>query len=471
MWVTVLTPLFNGIEYFEECYKSVIQQTDQNFIWHIGINGHGDETNEIYNKLLSIQNEKIIIRNYNTKGKVNTLNEMVKSVTTPYIALLDVDDIWFPNKLEVQKQILDAYKDIDVLGTNLQYIGELNHIPNFPVGLISLETLFKINPVVNSSVVMKKEVAFWRDFCNLEDYDLWFRCLLNSKKIVTIPQPLIYHRVYQNSAFNNSGVQDLDTFMKYYINIIKSVTVVSAYFPMKSKFSESDYLQWIQFWSEVECNLVFFTTKEFSPIIEKIRETYLEKTKIIIMELNDLVAFKKYGSEFWIQQKVLDHEHYHSPSLYAIWYEKKEFVRKAIESDYFNTNKFVWCDAGICRNTEWIKHTKSFVNGLRIPNDRFLVLRITDFDNEEHLHDTDLQHINCVGGGILAGTKEKWLKFADDYDIVMKEFIDKKKFVGKDQSIIATMYLKNKDFFLLFPRYTFLNDFDTWFSLLFYLSS
>jgi hypothetical protein len=235
---------------------------------------------------------------------------------------------------------------------------------------------------------------------------------------------------------------------------------------MKSKFSELHYLQWIEFWREVDCNLVFFTSIEFAPIIESIRQYKKDKTHIIIMNFNDCIAFQKYGSEFWINQKELDHEHYHTPSLYAIWYEKKEFVRKAIDINYFGSEKFVWCDAGICRNTEWIHHTKSFVNGLRIPNDRFLVLRITDFEDEK-----DLQYINCVGGGILAATKEKWIEFADNYDIVMKEFIDQNKFVGKDQTIIATMYLKNKEFFTLFPCYKNLNDYEIWFSLLFYLSS
>lgn len=328
MWVTILTPLFNGIEYFEQCYNSVIQQSDQNFIWHIAVNGHGDEKNDIYKLLLKYQSEKIIIKNYTIKGKVNTLNEMMKHISTPYVAILDVDDIWFPNKLEIQKQILDMYSEIDVLGTNLQYIGDLNHVPTFPTGVITIETLFQINPIVNSSVVMKSSLGFWRDFCNLEDYDLWFRCALENRTIVTIPQPLIYHRVYSNSAFNSSGVQDLDTFIKYYKHKIYSVTIVSAYFPMKSKFSESHYLEWIKFWETVNCNLIFFTTKEFAHIIDTIRINKKEQTHIITIDLNDCVAFQKYGIEFWINQKHLDHETYHSPSLYAIWYEKKSLCEK-----------------------------------------------------------------------------------------------------------------------------------------------
>jgi glycosyltransferase involved in cell wall biosynthesis len=466
MWVTILTPLFNGIEYFEECYKSIINQTDQNYIWIIGVNGHGDENNSIYTKLKSYNSIQIKIINYDTKGKVDTLNKMMSEVNTPYIAILDIDDIWFPNKLEIQKQVLDTYKEIDVLGTNLQYIGELNHVPNLPSGVITLDILFQINPVVNSSVIIKTNLGSWRNFYNLEDYDLWFRCLLEDKIVVTLPQPLIYHRVHQNSAFNNSGVQDLKSFMEFYENKIKNVTVVSAYFPIESKFSVSNYMNWMEFWKDLDCNLVFFTSKEVAPIIELFRINKKEKTEIIIMEFSELVAFKKYGVDFWIQQKTLDHEKYHTPSLYALWYEKKEFVRKAIDLNKFNSEKYVWCDAGICRNKEWIQLIKSFPNGLRISNNKFTVLRITDFEQEENF-----QYINCVGGGILAGTKEKWLQFADDYDIIMNEFIDQTKFVGKDQTIIAHMYLKNNNFFTLLPCIKEFDEFTKWFSLLFYFST
>lgn len=466
MWVTILTPVFNGIEYFEECYKSIINQTDQGYIWIIGVNGHGDENNTIYTKLKSYTSTQIKIINYDTKGKVDTLNKMMNEVNTPYIAILDIDDIWFPNKLEIQKQVLDTYKEIDVLGTNLQYIGDLNHVPNLPSGIITLDILFQINPVVNSSVIMKTNIGSWRNFYNLEDYDLWFRCLLEDKIVVTLPQPLIYHRVYSNSAFNNSGVQDLKSFMEFYENKIKNVTVVSAYFPIESKFSVSNYMNWMEFWKDLDCNLVFFTSKEIAPIIELFRINKKEKTEIVIMEFSELVAFKKYGVDFWIQQKTLDHEKYHTPSLYALWYEKKEFVRKAITLNKFNSEKYVWCDAGICRNKEWIQITKSFPNGLRISNNKFIVLRITDFEQEENY-----QYINCVGGGILAGTKEKWLQFADDYDIIMKEFIDQTKFVGKDQTIIAHMYLKNNNFFTLLPCIKEFDAFTKWFSLLFYFST
>ena len=86
-WVTVLTPLFNGIEYYKECYDSVIAQTDTDWTWIVGVNGHGED-NELYNKLKKIDDPRIVVKNYLTIGKVDTLNKMLSEVSSNYIAIV-----------------------------------------------------------------------------------------------------------------------------------------------------------------------------------------------------------------------------------------------------------------------------------------------------------------------------------------------------------------------------------------------
>ena len=461
VWLTVLTPLFNGIEYFKECYESIVKQTETDWLWIIGVNGHGDDSNPIYQMLKQIPDKRITVKNYLTKGKVNTLNEMMMDVTTPYIALCDCDDVWIPQKLEIQKILLENNRNIDVLGTSCQYIGELNHVLNLPEGKINLETMFKINPIVNSSVILKTQNAFWEDRFGLEDYDLWFRLILENNTICVINQPLIYHRIHKESAFNNSGVQDVNALLKYYREKVSDVTVVTAFYPMKSKFQPTQYIDWIKpFWSQVKCNTVFFTSEEYAPYIQSICSLSI---KVITMDFSEIEAYKKFSKDFWLGEEEKDHETNHSADLYAIWYEKKEFVKKAIVMNLFLTNKFVWCDAGICRSEGWIPHIQLFPLSHKIPEDKFLILKITDFEKEE-----DLKFKNSVGGGILAGTKEKWFEFSEQYDSVLEEFVESSKFVGKDQTLIATMYKKNPSFFKLIDR-----QFDEnmcWFTLLFFLS-
>jgi len=460
--VTILTPLFNGIEYFEECYTGILKQTHREWLWIIGINGHKDDI--IYHKLYHmIKDPRILVKKYETVGKVATLNAMVQDVDTTYIALCDVDDIWFPQKLQIQKMFLDEHPIVDVFAAGCQYIGEHSGSPDIPHGLIDLTTLFKINPVINSSVIMKRQCAIWEDrFAGLDDYDMWFRLLIEKKLIFTIGDPLIYHRIHGESAFNSSGVQDIGALLSYYRKKICDVTVVSAYYPIKSKYPIENYLTWMEVWRELPCNLVFFTTPELVSTFTGLR-TLHTNTKIVGVPFSELVAFQRYTSDFWLSECKKDHEK-HNAELYAIWYEKKEFVLKAIELDVFNTSKFVWCDAGICRSKTWIRGIQSFPRSDLIVEGKFTVLRITDF---EKYH--DFQDINCVGGGILCASKEIWTLYSKKYDTMLKEYIDAGKFVGKDQSIIASMIKKEPDFFHIVPRMP-IDDISCWFSLLFLLS-
>jgi len=102
--ISILIPIYNGIEFIEESVTSVINQTNSNWELIIGINGHS-ENSDIYKKAKEYENksDKIkVLDFFNIKGKSNTLNEMINFCSYDFIALLDVDDIWHPKKLEIQ---------------------------------------------------------------------------------------------------------------------------------------------------------------------------------------------------------------------------------------------------------------------------------------------------------------------------------------------------------------------------------
>lgn len=241
----------------------------------------------------------------------------------------------------------------------------------------------------------------------------------------------------------------------------QDVTVVSAYYPMKSKHTIQEYIVWMQVWKELPCNLVFFTTPELVEDFKELRGNH--PTKIIGMPFSELVAFKRYGTELWISQQKIDHEPYHTPELYAIWYEKKEFVNKAIDLNPFNTSKFVWCDAGACRSPRWIPSIKNFPIADKI-GDKLMVLRRTDFENYEWY-----QGMDCVGGTILAGPAKVWKSYYDKYDLMIREYLEKGKFIGMDQSVIASVIKRNPELFTIVPSLP-IDDFTSWFSFFFILS-
>ena len=173
---------------------------------------------EIYYKanfVYSIISNKIKINYYTTKGKSATLNAMVKDCKYDLVALLDVDDKWLPTKLEKQSKYWD---DFDVVGANCQYFGDRNDSPNIPTGDISDFDFLQVNPVINCSVVLKKEYAYWNEVntVGLEDYELWLQLRLKNKKFYNIPEILCLHRINTKSAFNNTNTLYVDQLLEQY---------------------------------------------------------------------------------------------------------------------------------------------------------------------------------------------------------------------------------------------------------------
>ena len=102
--ISILMPIYNGIEFIEESVSSILRQTYKEWELLIAINGH-PENSDVYKiaKEYEKKTDKLRVYDfYEIKGKSNTLNEMIKYCNYNYVALLDVDDIWLPRKLEAQ---------------------------------------------------------------------------------------------------------------------------------------------------------------------------------------------------------------------------------------------------------------------------------------------------------------------------------------------------------------------------------
>ena len=201
--ITILIPIYNGIEFISQCISGIESQTYTHWEVIIGVNGH-EKNSKVFNKASEFANDKIKVFDlYEIKGKAKALNEMVKHAKYNWIALLDVDDVWLPNKLQVQLNYMSNY---DVIGTRCIYFGDINNIvPRIPIGDITSFDFLSVNPVINSTVILKKELCNWREDTMLEDYELWLRLWRMGKKFYNDAGVHMLHRIHKESAFNSKG--------------------------------------------------------------------------------------------------------------------------------------------------------------------------------------------------------------------------------------------------------------------------
>lgn len=205
--ISILMPLFNGFKFITDSVSSVLIQTYPHWELLVGING---VTIEEYKQMSAVIHrrgggDKIKIFYYPEQGKVKTLNKLVKESKYNLIGLIDVDDIWLAPKLEKQIRFVDKY---DVIGTDCSYYGDLEGEPGLFLGKLKPEIFSWQNPIIASSVVMKKDCACWEEeFEGLDDYNLWVKLLKNNKTFYNLPEKLIYHRIHQESYFNHNNEQ------------------------------------------------------------------------------------------------------------------------------------------------------------------------------------------------------------------------------------------------------------------------
>jgi len=229
--IAILIPLYNGVEYFPQALKSVISQTVPHTLWEliIGINGHIPNS-PTYQKVLEeiaitvplhLRNQirvfDLCIIPNPPKGKSQTLNLLTTAAhpMVQWIALLDVDDIWLSTKLQNQLPYIYMHRAspaYDVIGTQCDYInvrGELmGTFPTIPLGDISNISFKAVNPIINSSVLIRRELAYWDPkWDGVEDYELWIRLRSQNARFFNCSEHAVLHRIHPSSAFNGTSLQ------------------------------------------------------------------------------------------------------------------------------------------------------------------------------------------------------------------------------------------------------------------------
>jgi glycosyltransferase involved in cell wall biosynthesis len=209
--ISIILPIYNGIEYLEECLDSILNQEFPYWELLIGINGH-KENSSVYSQAKrfeakSAPNKIRVFDFHDIHGKTYALNRLVDHAKYDWISIIDVDDLWHPSKLTRQLQFMEKY---DVIGTRTIYFGRLNGIvPQIPSGDITdLDFLELSNPVINSSALVRKKLCIWNHEFHegLEDFDLWLRLKSDGKKFYNCSEILVKHRLHYDSAFNNKDL-------------------------------------------------------------------------------------------------------------------------------------------------------------------------------------------------------------------------------------------------------------------------
>ena len=211
-----------------------MQQTYQNWEMIIVDDCSSDGSIEIINKFAR-ENKKIrLIRNEYNLGRIKSRNLALKEAKGRYIAFLDSDDIWFPEKLERQvsfmnsKNIPFTFSSYESIDENENYLGEFI-IPD----KITYHSLLKTNDVGCLTAVYdvnyfgKTYMDESRDY--REDFMLWLQLLKRSKISFGLKEVLAKYRIRPKSDSRNKLKSAINQW-KVYRKIERLTVLQSAYY-------------------------------------------------------------------------------------------------------------------------------------------------------------------------------------------------------------------------------------------------
>jgi hypothetical protein len=261
------------------------------------------------------------------------------------------------------------------------------------------------------------------------------------------------------------------------MNLSKSCTLVTAFYDFEKKKNTTEkYYEWIEnFLPYLDTYVVIFTDEQSYDKIYDLRKNQLSKTKIVNLPITEWHTYKYL--EHWQKDFMRDHERvHHSRKLYMVWNEKSMFVKRAIQMNPFNTDYYCWSDIGMIRNSNYSKYIQNYP---RVRNDvddsKMYLLNIQHQFNESDFSFKEMateryRFVNAIGGGVIFGHKRVFIQWIDKYYEMLEEFVKQDLFAGKDQSLMACVYVKNRDMInLIWPQpCPFNGPWEEWFYLVYY---
>lgn len=201
-------PVFNGEKYLSEAIESILNQTFQNFELILVNDASTDGSPDIILNYAKKDSRIKIFKNKKNQGISETTNLGVAQAGGEYIALMDQDDISFPNRLELENVYLDNQPDVSVVAANSITMDTSKNYRKRPdiyssPGLIRWALLFR-NQIQNSTALFRRNLFFehglrWKNFAPGQDYHFWMETSLNHK-IANLSDYLLFHRVHESNA-------------------------------------------------------------------------------------------------------------------------------------------------------------------------------------------------------------------------------------------------------------------------------
>lgn len=206
--LSVVTAVYNAERYIVESLNSIFNQTYRDFELILIDDCSSDNTSKLLEPFASRPNVTLLKNKYN-EGYGFSRNRGFLEARGEYIAIHDADDVSLPHRFQKEVGLLDAKRDITVVGGHAvrisdtgQIIGSMVYPPENTGDAFRVIRRFKLNPIIDPSCMFRRQpildIGAYRmepELKTVHDFDLWCRLLLDGHHLYNFQEPLIKYRI------------------------------------------------------------------------------------------------------------------------------------------------------------------------------------------------------------------------------------------------------------------------------------
>ena len=228
--VSIIMAAYNAEKTIELAIESVLNQTYSNFELLVINDCSKDGTAKLVEDFSAKDNRVRLISNEKNSGVSFTRKHGLEEANGSWIAILDSDDAWAPEKLEKQIELQNR-TNADLLFTGSAFMDSEGrpivwylHAP----AEATYRQLLKQNVLSNSSALVRKEL-YAKHYAvgdgMHEDFAIWLSILKEGKKAYGVDEPLLIYRIAKSSKSGNkikAAKMNWNTYRYVGLNVVEA---------------------------------------------------------------------------------------------------------------------------------------------------------------------------------------------------------------------------------------------------------
>ena len=209
--VSIIVPVYNAEKYIEETIRRVVAQTYTDWELLLVVDGCGDRSAQVIQQYKDAEGEsrlRLIVREEN-QGAARARNSGLQEAKGRYIAYVDADDLWMPEKLELElrfmkeKQAAFVFSGYEFADQDGRGTGKVVHVPE----QLNYRQALKNTTIFTSTVLfdtqrISRELLEMPDIKS-EDTALWWKVLRNGYMAYGLDRNLVLYRRPARSLSSN----------------------------------------------------------------------------------------------------------------------------------------------------------------------------------------------------------------------------------------------------------------------------